>query len=344
MCNLIIFETNWQLLNMKVTQKDIAKRIGVSTSLVSRVLSGQAHKIGVHPQKIEEIIKVAKELNYVPSPAALVLKGKKSRTIGVVVYDFHDPYFALLINEIQQLAHDNNYSVLLVGFLNRKPEESDLLPLYKHFVDGIIVLGSYGDLSWTNAFKDTPIARIGHGEHPNLTLSVSIDESDAMRKILSHLTKDLGLNKIGFISRKLPAQEFRREIFKECVKDFNCQFIEINSDYESNFKTGNYCARDLLKQGKENLPQALVCATDTIAMGAIRTFWENGIKVPDDVAIIGYDDIPAATTYIPAITSFRQPIKAFAQKCFKAVIENQPKNKILLEGELIIRKSSLRTS
>ncbi|MBR7106649.1 MAG: LacI family DNA-binding transcriptional regulator, partial [Opitutales bacterium] len=101
---------------MKVTQRDIAQRIGVSTSLVSRVLSGQAHKIGVHPKKIEEIIKVAKEMNYVPSPAALILKGKKSRTVGIVAYDFNDPYFSFLISELQELSHTHNYSLLLVGF------------------------------------------------------------------------------------------------------------------------------------------------------------------------------------------------------------------------------------
>lgn len=189
---------------MKVTQRDIAKRIGVSTSLVSRVLSGQAHKIGVHPKKIEDIIKVAKEMNYVPSPAALILKGKKSRTVGIVAYDFYDPYFSFVISELQELSHTNNYSLLLVGFLNRKPCESDLLPLYKHSVDGIIVLGSYGDLSWTEAFKDVPIARIGHGSHPNLTLSISIDENDAMRKIFTHLVQDLGLKRIALRRGKFP--------------------------------------------------------------------------------------------------------------------------------------------
>ena len=76
---------------MKVTQKDIAERVGSSTSLVSRVLSGQAHKIGVNPKKVEEIFRIAKEMNYIPNPSALVLKGKKTRTLGLVVYDFCDP-------------------------------------------------------------------------------------------------------------------------------------------------------------------------------------------------------------------------------------------------------------
>jgi len=328
---------------MKVTQKDIAKRIGVSTSLVSRVLSGQAHKIGVHPKKIEEIIKAAKEMNYVPSPAALILKGKKSRTVGIVAYDFYDPYFSFVISELQELSHSNNYSLLLVGFLNRKPRESDLLPLYKHSVDGIIVLGSYGDLTWTEAFKEVPIARIGHGSHPNLTLSISIDENDAMRKIFTHLAQDLGLKKIAFASREIPAHHLRCSAAEECAKDFGCTFDSLapSADH-SDFKAGQEIIRDLLKNGRDNLPHAIICATDTIAMGAIKKLYESGIRVPEDVAITGFDDIPAAANYIPSVTSFRQPVKIFAKNCFSAVMENWEPKVVHVEGELLIRKSTMK--
>lgn len=326
---------------MKVTQKDIAKRIGVSTSLVSRVLSGQAHKIGVHPKKIEDIIRVAKELNYVPSPAALVLKGKKSRMIGLVVYDFYDAYFSMLISELQELSHTHNYSVLLVGFLNRKPKDSDLLPLYKHSVDGIIILGSYGDLSWTDAFKETPIARVGHGTHPNLTLSIGVDEQDSMRKIFSHLCRDLGLKRIAYASRELPAHHMRREAVEESAKFFGCELNALPVSPEDNdFKAGTAAARILLSESE--LPQAIVCATDTIAMGVIKKMHESGVRVPEDIAIVGFDDIPAASNYIPSITSFRQPIKTFAQKCFEAVIENAEPQTVNIEGELIIRRSTMK--
>ena len=328
---------------MKVTQRDIAKKIGVSTSLVSRVLSGQAHKIGVHPKKIEDIIRTAKEMNYVPSPAALILKGKKSRTVGIVAYDFYDPYFSFLISELQELSHGNNYSLLLVGFLNRKPCESDLLPLYKHSVDGIIVLGSYGDLSWTEAFKDIPIARIGHGSHPNLTLSISIDENDAMRKIFTHLVRDLGLKTIAFASREIPAHHLRCAAAEEVAKDFDCRFDSLSPSSDTNdFKVGQEIARDLLKTGRDKLPDAIICATDTIAMGVIKKFYEVGVRVPEDVAITGFDDIPSAANYIPSVTSFRQPVKQFAKECFNAVMENSEPKVEHLEGELIIRKSTMK--
>ncbi len=328
---------------MKVTQKDIAHRLGVSTSLVSRVLSGQAHKIGVHPSKIEEILKVAKQMNYVPSPAALALRGKRSNTVGIVAYDFHSPYFSLLISELQELSHSKNYSLLLVGFLNRKPNEADLLPLYKHSVDGIIILGSYGDLSWTSAFGETPIARIGHGEHENLRLSISVDERDAMQKIFRYISKDLKKRSVAFAMRSLPAHNLRCECAQESAKNFDCS-LEIlpTPNVEKDFVCGSDIAREMLRSGKK-LPEVIVCATDMIAMGIIKKLSENDIHVPEDVAIIGFDDIPEASNYIPSITSFRQPIKAYAKECFNAVIDENYKSSSvkLLEGDLLIRKSSL---
>ncbi len=327
---------------MKVTQKDIAQKVGVSTSLVSRVLSGQAHKIGVHPKKIEEIMRVAKEMKYVPSPAALALKGKKSRTIGIVAYDFHSPYFSLLISELQELSHIHDYSLLLVGFLNRKPKESDLIPLYKHSVDGIIILGSFGDLAWTSTFKDIPIARIGHGTHQNLCMSVSVDELDAMRKILAHLTRDLHFKKIAFAMRDLPAHHLRLEMIKRAAENFDCQVEELPiSDEDRDFSAGSAIARQMLKDNK-TLPQAIVCATDPIAMGIIKKLHESGVRVPEDCAIVGFDDIPEAANYIPSVTSFRQPIKEYAKRCFTAIVENKQGNSnIELEGELLLRKSTI---
>ncbi len=327
---------------MKVTQKDIATKLGVSTSLVSRVLSGQAHKIGVHQSKIDEIMRVAKELNYVPSPAALALRGKKSNTIGVVAYDFRTPFFSELIAEIQELTHDKDYSLLLVGFLNRHPTFSDLLPLYKHFVDGIIILGSFGDLSWTDAFGETPIARIGHGEHKNLTLSVSIDEYDASHKIFGYISGNLKKTRVTYAMRDLPAHVLRRDVILEVAKNYGCTVdVKLSNIEPKDFPCGNDIAKRILADGKP-LPEVVVCATDNIAMGITKEFSQNGVRVPEDVAIIGFDDVPEASNFIPSITSFRQPIKRFAKECFDAVIKdyNGPKTKIF-EGDLMVRKSTL---
>ena len=125
---------------MAVSQKQIAERMGVSIALVSRVLSGKAAEIGITAETIKRVQQAAEEMGYVPSAAALTLKGKATRTIGVAVYDFNDPFFGTLIQQLQIQAHAHDYSLVLAGFLNRTPDEQDLQPLHKHSIDGLIVL------------------------------------------------------------------------------------------------------------------------------------------------------------------------------------------------------------
>ncbi|HKL20692.1 MAG TPA: LacI family DNA-binding transcriptional regulator, partial [Tichowtungia sp.] len=148
---------------MAVSQKQIAEKLGVSIALVSRVLSGKASEIGIAPQTIERVLSTAQEMGYVPSAAALALKGKATRTLGVVVYDFNDPFFGALIEQLQMRAHEHGYSLMLAGFLNRIPDEKDLQPLHKHALDGLIVIGTDLHADWLRDFEHLPVARIGHG-------------------------------------------------------------------------------------------------------------------------------------------------------------------------------------
>ncbi|CDE85627.1 ribose operon repressor [Coraliomargarita sp. CAG:312] len=135
----------------------------------------------------------------------------------------------------------------------------------------------------------------------------------------------------------------RRDAAEEAAKFFGCDYscLPVSSE-TSDFKAGTNIARALMDKGRENLPQAIVCATDTIAMGIIKRFYECGVRVPEDVAIVGFDDISAAANYIPSITSFRQPVKLFAQKCFNVVSENVEPQILNVEGELLIRKSTMK--
>lgn len=138
---------------MAVSQKQIAERLGVSIALVSRVLSGKAREVGIADATVERVMKVAEEMGYVPSAAALTLKGKASRTIGVVVYDFRDPFFGAIIEQLQAQAHEQDYSLVLAGFKGRHPESSDLAPLHKHAIDGLVVIGSADRSEWLAGFR-----------------------------------------------------------------------------------------------------------------------------------------------------------------------------------------------
>lgn len=326
---------------MKVTQKDIAKKLGVSTSLVSRVLSGRAEEIGIRKDLIKEVQELATKMRYVPSSAALSLKGKKSSTIGVVVYDFNDPFFTKVISKLQKVALEENYSILLVGFLNRDMTESSLRPLYKHSVDGIIIVGSYGDLSWLDNFDDVAAARIGHGSYSHLKLCSCVDEDLAMGSIAKHL-REQGVKRVAFARRNTPIHADRELAFLNAFEKggkFSLTYAR-NSINDSSILAGMEIADKLMKE--PTLPEAVVCATDVIAMGVIKRFSESGINVPNDILVTGFDDIDAASYFMPPITSYHQSVEIIARKAFFAVSKGEGDCDVNVEGKLVIRKSSLR--
>lgn len=144
---------------MAATQKVIAKKLGLSISLVSRVLSGSSREIGISPATEQKVRRLAKELGYSPNAAARSLRGKSTHTIGVVVYDFSDPFFGDTIALLQELAHRRSYSLILSGFLNRKPDKTDLLALQKYHLDGIVIVGSGGGHDWLEDFKNVHLPK-----------------------------------------------------------------------------------------------------------------------------------------------------------------------------------------
>lgn len=317
---------------MAVNQKQIAEQVGVSISLVSRVLSGNAREIGIAESTIERVLEIAKEMDYVPNVAARMLKGKASKTIGVVVYDFQDPFFGSMIEQLQSVVHEQGYSLVLAGFQGRHPEVSDLAPLHKHVIDGLVVLGSADDSDWLDHFRKMPVVRVGHGTSDERSACVTIDEADAARQLLEHLSSR-GLLHSTFIGSDLFVHELRYEALKHAAGDLGMKIAKLNAP-SGGFSGGFQVTAELLKDATS--ASALVCATDMIAMGALHALHDAGLRWP----VTGFDDIPAAQQFIPSITTIRQPIEDIVKHAFEAVTQPNAPAEILLPGKLIVRSSS----
>lgn len=320
---------------MAVSQKQIAEKLGVSIALVSRVLSGKAAEIGITAETIERVLKAAEEMGYVPSAAALTLKGKSTRTIGVAVYDFNDPFFGALIKQIQIQAHEHNYSLILAGFLNRNPDEQDLQALHKHALDGLIVIGTDLNAMWLDPFQNLPVARIGHSGPDEPSVRVTVDEDQAARQILDHLIAT-GRKKPVYLCANLPAHRIRQQAFECAAKSCGIELLNEESG-----------ARDAFEAGLQLAPlhrsaDALICATDQVAVGALNALHAAGIAVPEQITITGFDDIAAAAQFIPSITTIRQPIEQIVQEAFRAVIDPGKPKEISLPGKLICRETSCK--
>ena len=322
---------------MAVNQKQIAEKMGVSIALVSRVLSGKASEIGIAPDTIDRVMKAAREMGYVPSAAALTLKGKSTRTIGVAVYDFNDPFFGALIKQIQVQAHEHNYSLILAGFLSRIPDEQDLLALHKHSIDGLIVLGSETEACWLDDFRQLPVARIGHGSDMENSVRISVDEEDAARQLVEHLAAR-GRDRLVCISGSLSPYPLRQNALKKAAASAGLRFSSVLSEEKDPFIAGLQAARNLLGTGLN--ADALVCATDQIAMGSLHALAGAGIDIPGRVAVTGFDDIPAASQFIPPLTTIRQPLTEMVHAAFKSIVDQSRPNMIASAGKLVIRQTA----
>ncbi|MEN8256030.1 MAG: LacI family DNA-binding transcriptional regulator [Verrucomicrobiota bacterium] len=322
---------------MAVSQKQIAEKLGVSIALVSRVLSGRAREIGIAPDTIDRVLKAAGEMGYVPSAAALSLKGKATRTIGVAVYDFNDPFFGTLIQQIQAKAHEFNYSLILAGFLNRIPDEQDLQALYKHAIDGLIVIGTESDARWLESFHHMPIARIGHGGECEQSVRISTDEESAARLLINHLVETGRKNPV-YTCANLPAHRLRSEVFVEVAADCGIALAVEQSSERNAFAAGEDAARQMIQAG--TTADAFICATDQVAMGALHALVDAEIDVPGQMAVTGFDDIPAAKQFIPSLTTIHQPLATMVQQAFEAVMGPPPPQILLVQGELVARKTT----
>jgi len=322
---------------MAVSQKQIAEKLGVSIALVSRVLSGKAAEIGITQAKIEQVLKTADEMGYVPSAAALSLIGKSTRTIGIAVYDFNDPFFGSLIREIQTQAHANNYSLVLTGFLNRNPDRQDIQAFHKHTLDGLIVIGTDLKATWLEEFKNLPIARIGHGSESERSTRISVDEKQAATNLIKHL-QDSGRQKLAFITADLPAHQIRRRAMTAAAAELSIEVQEIPTPEHTAFAAGMEGAKVML----ERYPQTdgLICATDRVAMGALHALYANRVPVPEKVAVTGFDDIPAASEFIPPITTIKQDVKLMVKQAFDTLLQEGSPASVNFPGKLIVRETT----
>ncbi len=321
---------------MAVSQKQIAEKLGVSIALVSRVLSGRAEEIGIATETIERVTQAADEMGYVPSAAALTLKGKATRTIGVAVYDFIDPFFGALIKQIQIQAHEHNYSLILAGFLSRVPEEQDLLALHKHAIDGLVVLGTDMNARWLDGFRNLPVARVGHGSDTEHSVRIGIDEDDAAQKLVRYLA-ERGNTSLSCISGSLAGHRVRHDALEREAASAGLRFTSVETLEGDPFNAGMQCVRKLLPDLNGD---AIVCATDQIAMGALHALANAGIDIPGQVAVTGFDDIPPAAQFIPPLTTIHQPLGEMVRMAFKAVMDPIAPQAIRLPGKLVVRQSA----
>lgn len=327
-----------------ITQKEIARKLGVSQALVSRALTGTAKAIDASPVTVEKIRKAAVEWNYTPNAAALTLKGAPSRTLAVIIKNFDDPFFGHMIRVLQGLGREKGYALLLVGWEEASTSPSDELVLQKYQPDGLIVCGSDYCPPAVKTFLNSgkPVVQIGLGRALKGVQQVVVDEAAGLKALVRFLM-DLGHERFGYVGDGSPSQCRRENLLFETLKENHLAFHD--EWFVRLTAPSGECVKQavdrLLRLGRAFAPSVVVAADDAMAQQVMRSFYEHGIRVPDEISLAGIDDIPAASCMIPALTSVCQPVEEMVREAFRLVtgegsVESGP---VVLPPSLKVRES-----
>lgn len=331
---------------MGVTIKDIAREANVSVTTVSRVLN---KKPDVSDDTKKEILKIIDELGYKPNGIARGLVLNKTYTIGLVVPDISNPYFPQVAKGVEKKAKELGYSVIFCDTDNDKEEEKKAIELLKNRrVDGIVLSLSMINKSELNKLQQEnfPVVQIDR-EVPGLNYpTVIIDNNESAFKATKYLIQ-LGHTQIAHITGDLDTKTGQDRLvgFKRALKKFNIYQKEkwiLEGDYS---KESGFNLMKQLLESKER-PTAVFAANDLMALGAYEAIFNYDLEIPEDISIIGHDDIDVASIIRPELTTMAQPKYKLGQEAARTLIEEIENNKvenkrrILLKSQLIIRNST----
>ena len=328
-----------------LTLEDIAREAGVSRSTVSRVVNEHPN---VRPDVRKRVNKVIQATGYHPNAAARTLVSQRSWMIGLVIPRsmtsfFTDPYFPHLTQGITSACNQNNYTLALFVIGSKEDEEKTFPRISrKGLLDGIILQsGILGDQLFERLVaSNMPMVVAGRPHHQNGISYVDVDNVDAAYNAVNHLVK-LGNTRVATITGPNMRCESidRRDGYLMALRK-NGLPLEDALIVESDFTgAGGYTAMQKLLPLK---PQAVFVQSDDMAIGAIRAVTDAGFRVPEDIAFVGFDDLPTTAHSGINLTTVRQPIIQFGTKTVEVLIdliENgvKPARRLIMDTELIIR-------
>jgi DNA-binding LacI/PurR family transcriptional regulator len=330
---------------------DVAKEAGVSTATVSAVINGITTRIPVSEASRTKVKEAIRKLNYQVNEHARSLRTGKSFTIGVVVSDITQPFSGEMIRVIERELSSRNYNFLLSDVQNNKEREHFYLQLFlQKKVDGILFVGASNELD-DQGIQDLlragiPVVLTEREVSEKNVPCVLVDNIKGGFMATDHLIQQ-GYAHITFIvgpSQNAVSIE-RLEGYKSALMQNNREFSDAGIvEGGISLEDGYNAMQSLLSRAE--IPTAVVAFNDSLALGAMRAIKDKGLNVPEDIAVIGYDDIPMASYCDPSLTTIRQPILRMCQEAAGLLLdilgEKYPRDyfkKTVLEPELVIRKS-----
>lgn len=331
--------------NMKITIKDVARKANVSISTVSNVINKSKR---VSPEVTERVLKVVNEFGFSPNVIARSLIKKETLSIGVLIPGIENTFTSNFVRVIEKELFKHNYSTLLCNTELDVDIELHYLKLMKEkYVDGVVLLTSTLKQVHIDFFEENsiPVILASLTDKNGRFSSVNIDDYQAGYDAAQYLIK-LGHQKIAWFGGDIKHDHsvLRFEGYKQALADYEVVYeenVSFNEEYQ--IKSGYERGMEIFR--KENRPTAVFCISDVLAIGAIQAAEECGLRVPADISIMGFDDIPIAGAYRPGITTVRQPVYDLGVQAAQMLLQQIKKKKgykkeaRILPHEIIIRGS-----
>jgi DNA-binding LacI/PurR family transcriptional regulator len=330
-----------------VTMKDIARAAGVGQSTVSRILNNTPLTLPVSAETRERVLALAQEAGYRPNPFARALRGGPTMLIGAIVRDITDPFFAVAIDHLARSANRHGYSLVL-GHAQASVDEALALAgvLQARQSDGILLVGDFRhepqlleDLERGTA----PVVAMWHGQRRISFHSVEVDNRQGVHLAMDHL-RALGHSRIAFLGgESLGDIRDREAAYREYLHDAGDSYRAGYVRRAANTFRGPEAALRRFLNARE-APSAIVAATDVQAIGLLQAAALSGVRIPEDLSIVGFDDIPFAAATTPPLTTVRMPVGEMANAAIELILEARGATKsaqaITLAPTLVIRGST----
>lgn len=327
-----------------ITMQDIAQASGVSQSTVSRVLNNTATSVPIAAATRRRVLDVAERLGYRPNPLARGLRGAKTMLLGVIVREISDPVFTVTVDAISTAARRRDYNVVL-GTAHSRADEAIALRavLETRHCDGIVVVGDMRDqprlLSDLRAAR-VPVVILWQGLELAGAATINIDNRGGIASAVDHLA-GLGHVRFGFIGGDPLGDIREREAaFVERLAAHGLSADPaLMAPATNDPRAGAAAFRALMDRPEP--PTAIITATDQVAVGALYAAHSVGVGVPEQVSIVGFDDIPMAEYTAPPLTTVHQPFDDIAEVAVQFVLDDpSPDNHRIFATALTIRATT----
>ncbi len=344
---------------MKLLIDDIANKADVSVMTVSRILN---NKKGHASKSVRErVMNIAKEFNYIPHGPAVSLVTQRTKMIGLIVPDISNPIYPVFVNGLHDTIKEEGYHFLLGNTYGDSNEEFSILKMFlRNRVDGLIILSleskqdevTEGSIVRLLRESGVPIVLSGRTFEDLKVDQVMSDSTRGAYLVVRHLL-DLGHRRIGHIRGPygVPAADLRLKGYQMALEEHGITFDE-SLIIESTFKqeSGYRSMKEFMKM--KCPPTAIFAANDIMALGAMLAIQEEGLRIPDDISIVGFDNIPLCDLVNPGLTTVAQPEYESGKKAAELILRrisekinssyDGKREEIILEPNLVVRLSTRR--